>query len=741
MALRVLVVQQDMQNAQSLVRFFKDRGDEVWSAWDLGQAEALAEQVKPHLLFVDLHYPDNTWLDFIRRVRRISEVKVVVTSRHPDVQREIQAKAQGVRVFLRQPYKMEWIQQTLDRLEEKTQTTQPVAASSVSQAPRVRTPVRYKITLPYLVLAFVLALAAGYVVSQVLLETAQERFYNQLLATRVQAADWMVGEEDRLLSSLRLIANTQGVAEQLQARDADGLRALILPLALNTDEEAIEVLDMQGASILSMRQVPGQAVGNYTFSTGGSDFQTYPFVQLTLQGAVDARGDKFAGVVQPPWGNYFYVSGPVFDLNGQQVGVVLVGKSLPTLAAQMKQQMLGDVTLYDFNGQPMASTVFTPREAYAVASSQIYDLVARQNEDSLTRTWPISTLQYTELLGVWEARGGMDLGLMGVSLTQTFLIRASTLTRVQIFVVIVAGVLLVVVVGVYLASLITNPLQRLVRVSREVALGNLEVKVDVKGDDEVAVLAHSFNSMVAGLQEGSMYRDLLGRTVSPEVREQLRQTFGSGNLRLEGQEAVATVLMTDIRGFTSLSEKADPAKIFEWLNEYFGVLVPIVVAHGGVVNKFDGDAMLAFFGILPRMTSPKRSAQAAVETALEMLTAIEQLNQARRRRGEPPMITGVGIHTGVVMAGGLGSRDRLHYTIIGDTVNTTQRIESLTRDLCAGNGVLLSIYTLEALGEYGRDLQIEALGPQKIRGREEELLVYRLNPGQQTSTRPPNLAL
>ena len=147
------------------------------------------------------------------------------------------------------------------------------------------------------------------------------------------------------------------------------------------------------------------------------------------------------------------------------------------------------------------------------------------------------------------------------------------------------------------------------------------------------------------------------------------------------------------------------------------------------------------FRSLPRMTSPKRSAQAAVETALEMLTAIEQLNQARRRRGEPPMITGVGIHTGVVMAGGLGSRDRLHYTIIGDTVNTTQRIESLTRDLCAGNGVLLSIYTLEALGEYGRDLQIEALGPQKIRGREEELLVYRLNPGQQTSTRPPNLAL
>jgi adenylate cyclase len=736
MALRVLVVQQDMQNAKPLVRFFKERGDEVWSAWDLGQAEALAEQVKPHLLFIDLHYPNNSWLDFIRRVRRITEVKVVVTSRHPDVQREIQAKAQGVRVFLRQPYKTEWIQQALSRLEEKTIPRQSASAAALeAEAPRVRTPVRYKITLPYLVLSLVFALAVGYVVSRVLLETAQERFYNQLLSTRVQAADWMVGEEDRLLSSLRLIANSEGVAEYLLARDAEGLRTLVLPLALNTNEEAVELLDMQGGSVLSMRKTPG----NYTFSTGGQDFQSLQFVQLVLQGVKDARGDKFAGLVEAPWGSYFYVSGPVFDKNGQQVGVVLVGKSLPTIAAQMKQQTLGDVTIYDFNGQPLVSTVFSAREAYAVASSQIYNLIAQQEQNSLIRTWTISKLEYTELLGVWEARGGMDMGLLGVSLTQTFLIRTSALTRVQIFLLIVASVLLVILVGVYLAGLITNPLQRLVSVSREVALGNLEVKVDVKGDDEVSVLAHSFNSMVAGLQEGSVYRDLLGRTVSPEVREQLRQTFGAGGLRLEGQEAIATVLMSDIRGFTTLSEKVDPAKIFEWLNEYFGVLVPIVVDHGGVVNKFDGDAMLAFFGILPRMTSPKNSARAAVETALEMFRAIEQLNQKRRQRGDPPMVTGIGIHTGVVIAGGLGSRDRLHYTIIGDTVNTTQRLEGLTRDVAEGNAVLLSINTVEALGEQAKNLRIEALGPHTIRGKQEPLFVYRLYPEE--SPKDPNLAL
>ena len=319
-----------------------------------------------------------------------------------------------------------------------------------------------------------------------------------------------------------------------------------------------------------------------------------------------------------------------------------------------------------------------------------------------------------------------NLGLVGASLPQDFLVRTSSGIQLQVFVLVAAAIVFVVMVGLFLANLITRPLARLVKASNEVAEGNLEIKVDSSGNDEMAVLAHSFNYMVAGLQEGSVYRDLLGRTVSPEVRDQLRQTFTSGNLRLEGQEAVATVLMTDIRAFTTLSERSDPSTVLTWLNEYFGRLVPIIQAHGGVVNKFDGDAMLAFFGILPRRQSPKNGAHAACLAAMEMLQVIDQLNQERIERGDPPLVTGIGINTGVVIAGGLGTSDRLHYTIIGDTVNTTQRLESLTRQLFTESGVVIGHSTYLALAEYAGNFNLEPAGMHAIKGKSDQILVYRM---------------
>ena len=138
-------------------------------------------------------------------------------------------------------------------------------------------------------------------------------------------------------------------------------------------------------------------------------------------------------------------------------------------------------------------------------------------------------------------------------------VRTSQFTRVQIFVLVAVGILLVVSVGVYLARMITNPLQRLLDASHQVAQGNLEVKLETGGDDELSALASSFNFMVAGLQEGVIYRDLLGRTrLSGKCASSSGRPFPSGDLRLAGQEAVATVLMADIRGFTTLSEKTDP---------------------------------------------------------------------------------------------------------------------------------------------------------------------------------------
>jgi adenylate cyclase len=358
----------------------------------------------------------------------------------------------------------------------------------------------------------------------------------------------------------------------------------------------------------------------------------------------------------------------------------------------------------------------------------------------LIRPLQLASINYSEIVGPWEIRESLgppplsrannDTGLMGVSLAETFLARPGQITRIQVFGLAAIAFLLVIALGVYLANRITQPLLRVVAASAQVAQGNLSVQVDTAGNDEIAVLAYSFNEMVAGLREGNIYRDLLGRTVSPEVREQLRQGFASGDVSLEGQEAIATILISDIHGFTTLSESENPTTIMSWLNEYFEELVPIITDNGGVISKFDGDALLAFFGVLPRPLPAQESACQACQTALAMLEAIERLNTRRVRRGEPSLGAGIGINTGPVTAGALGAADRLHYTIIGDTVNTTTRLEDLTRQFGEENSAVISQHTLFALRERRHEFELEAMGTHNVKGKIEQLLVYQLKPAK-----------
>ncbi|MDD5370899.1 MAG: adenylate/guanylate cyclase domain-containing protein, partial [Anaerolineaceae bacterium] len=510
---------------------------------------------------------------------------------------------------------------------------------------------------------------------------------------------------------------------------AEALRQLVLPHFINSQEEAFEILDTSGASVLSLHRAPGMSPGQYADERGDTVFAGWDFVRYVLERRQDNGQDKNAGMARAAWGDTFYVDGPILAADGSLAGVVLVGRSLATLVREISQDVIGEVTLYTIEGQPVASTLSSSLAGVQpVSAQQASGLLSGQDQSSLSRDVTLASVQYREILGPWEARGGADLGLLGTALPRAFLVNTNQTTGVQVFVLVAIALMLVLTVGVTLANQITRPLLKIVKASSEVARGNLEVKIDSTGNDEVAVLAHSFNSMVVGLQEGSIYRDLLGRTVSPEVREQLRQTFTSGNLRLEGQQAVATVMVSDIRGFSSLAERADPATVFHWLNEYFSAMVPIITANNGVVNKFDGDDMLAFFGILPKLATPTQSAYAACQTAIQVLSVIDRLNLQRVERGEPPLSTGIGINTGMVTAGGLGTSDRLHYTIIGDSVNTAQRLEALTRQLFNISGAVISQSTYAALGEYRDCFRLESLGPYMVKGKAEQLQVYRLLP-------------
>lgn len=717
----VLIIQSDPKLAEQLADHFKTRGDSARVAMDESHAIAQLNLQPPDAILIDLHLPNQGWANLIKFARsRTPRARLIATNNYPVIQREQAAKELGINVFLRKPFTDEWIENAFRRLSAQEQVT-----NAIPQTPRVQMPVRLKITLPYFLLALLFAGAAAYAMSQIVLDSIEQRYLNQLIETGKLSADWMVNEENERLETLRVIANLQALPANLAASNAENIREQVLPYAVNYGEEHVEILDLQGLSVLSLRRRPNGNLEEYDSTRNSDEFASWALVQNVLSGTVDEEGDKYAGVFQTDRGPTFFVLGPIVNANNQISGVVMVGKALSTLVREIRQDTLGQTTIYSTHGRLLASTVLAFDSKDDISAAQAQDILALQDGDSLILPFQINDNPYGEIVGVWEARNGEDLGLIGSALPQNFLVQASNWTRLQIFLLITLGFVLVILAGVYIANRITRPLLRIVRAATEVAHGNLEVKVDPRGDDEVAVLAQSFNGMLTGLREGSLYRDLLGRTVSPQVREELRHTFAAGDLKLEGQDALATVLMADIRNFTGLSEQSNPTVIMTWLNEYFGELVPIINSYGGVVNKFDGDALMAFFGILPRAMGGQESATLACKAALEILEAVERINARREAVGEPAFITGIGINTGVVAAGGLGASDRLHYTIIGDTVNVTQRLESLTRQF-GESGAVVSHHTFLALGANQQDFTFEPRGAYRFRGKQAPMAVYRL---------------
>ncbi len=194
-------------------------------------------------------------------------------------------------------------------------------------------------------------------------------------------------------------------------------------------------------------------------------------------------------------------------------------------------------------------------------------------------------------------------------------------------------------------------------------------------------------------------RKILERYVSPGVAREILDNRAAFLQSLGGTRREVTVMFSDLRGFTSTSEAGEPTEIFDQLNEYFAYMVDEVLESGGGIDKFMGDGILAVWGTLARR-SPEEEAAAAVSCAERMLTALATLNVSRKSRGLPLWKIGIGVHSGPVLFGNVGSESRMEPTIIGDTVNLTSRIEGLTKAL--GVPVLLSSGTAMLAGGVSR---------------------------------------
>jgi putative nucleotidyltransferase with HDIG domain len=371
------------------------------------------------------------------------------------------------------------------------------------ESPGRHIPLRVKITLPFLLLAIALAIGAAILITQIVFDTVNERFTNQLIESGKIASSQMVREETAILETLRLLAHAEGVASAIQQGNAERLRELSYGIMVDSRQDAVEFLDLNGNLVLSMRHTPGGDVEDYQFVKQGDDsMKQWEFVNQVLSRQQDERGDKFAGYADTNWGHYYYIAGPVYDEQDNFVGAVVVGTTLQTIADHLREKSLTQVTMYGFDGIPIISTFAKPPP---LDSTQINLVISGQETSSLRRN-PTSAstviadeIDYEEILSPWQGRGGNDLGIMGISLAKSFLVSASRVTRLQIAGLVAAAFILVILVGVYLSTHITRPLSDLVKASQAVADGDLKVQVKANTNDEIELLASSFNQMVHSL--------------------------------------------------------------------------------------------------------------------------------------------------------------------------------------------------------------------------------------------------
>lgn len=258
--------------------------------------------------------------------------------------------------------------------------------------------------------------------------------------------------------------------------------------------------------------------------------------------------------------------------------------------------------------------------------------------------------------------------------------------------------------------------------------GWIPVAVPALGFGATAVLVVIYRAQQAHRQQ-QMTMKLLGQNTSPEIATALWQSrdrlLRSG--KLPGQKLIATMLLTDIKNFSTISEQMLPENLLEWLNEYLSVITHEVRSRQGIINKFTGDGMLAVFGVPVNRTTPievSHDAQQAVACAMAMGDRLRELNQNWQLRGLPTIEMRVGIFTGPVVVGSLGGKDRLEYGVIGDSVNIAARLESYEKvrqsDLCR---VLIAKETLVHLQD---KFVVEAWGPLDLKGKRQKVEVYRV---------------
>ncbi|MFI5333784.1 MAG: adenylate/guanylate cyclase domain-containing protein [Chlamydiales bacterium] len=269
----------------------------------------------------------------------------------------------------------------------------------------------------------------------------------------------------------------------------------------------------------------------------------------------------------------------------------------------------------------------------------------------------------------------------------------------------------------FLSRAVTKSLTQLGECIRKIESGNLEARVILHTHDEFQEMALAINDMAKGLQERERLKMGFARYVSQHVLEKILQSESS--LKLEGERRKITMLFSDIRQFTTLSEKLPPEQVVTILNQYFAKMIEVIFTHHGTLDKFLGDGLMVEFGA---PLEDEKQEFNAVTCAVEMQKELKKLCDEWEKLGRQRIEIGVGVHTGFAVVGNIGSEKRIEYTAIGDTVNVAARLEQATKELKVP--ILISETTYSALPREA--FKFKNLGPLQMHNRATAINVYTI---------------
>jgi class 3 adenylate cyclase len=275
---------------------------------------------------------------------------------------------------------------------------------------------------------------------------------------------------------------------------------------------------------------------------------------------------------------------------------------------------------------------------------------------------------------------------------------------------------LAIVAGLGMARWLSRPLRELADAARRIRQGQLDLTLTAQGRDEIGVLTRAVADMARALRDRDFIRETFGRYVSPEVAEHFLRDRDA--LRLGGELRAVTILMSDLRGFSALSERLGPEAMIAVLNRYLARMTPVILEHGGLINEFIGDAILVLFGApLARPDDTER----AVRCARAMQQTLAALNAEHRRAGRPELAMGIGLHHGEVVAGNIGTAERVKYGVVGPAVNVAARLQALS-----GAGEIVASQAVVARA--GADGPFGAATEVWLKGMRAPMKVFRLLP-------------